>query len=719
MSFAGNLFTKLGLGDSSFASSRMSALLPQYISPPQRPVDEHDLAELSPRPEDALLADDPFNRRSSNSIYVNHTSSNAKVKASVTIQDPDRSPSRTGDDRYSYRAGKETYQKTQREPRRPSLRFPPEPRQSYGGNQGPQTSFFESMFAPRPTYADRTPPSKVDQTFKALERRERNMQKEIQSLLDAQDHALERHLAADDDHDDSISSQRSLTPEVAGSKGHIVPVRQPKKRRLSKREARAGILRCLTQLSNLKNEEEAYIATALAERKSALSRLRNLSSKRDNIVTEMKAIDSDRDRSFKGEIDALEQQHRAVCEDIENLEMKLRGLKHKKARLESKIAEAKSTRDSELSGYAGALKDCDKRIADIMNFPGIAVLEVESLLAQDADMKALIGDHLSGFEFLSLKPERRTLPMAKDWWEGELHILELRKIAVERDREALDEGAQLWQDILGRLEAHDQHLNVAMEAMGIYLKYSKKASEDERRQTEDILKKQYEMCKSIITDLEDLRKYTESQGWNPLVVSLTAELNYAMRLKSNLGETLRYVGWAEGIVTPQSSTPPPTTQRSSEDLLGAPGNTDGKANALVDDLTGSVIRRWDSVDEAGEDMNKGATTPPPPDAVADNTHEESDDNEVPPGLLVSEIHHESEDEEHNQIPPEFLSMHSPQSKRARSGTVKESGDATSAIAAGDDLEHTQGEDEGASLTRQDSLNEVPPDLLAESHPGDD
>ncbi|KAI0158324.1 hypothetical protein GGR57DRAFT_43680 [Xylariaceae sp. FL1272] len=686
MNFTGSLFSKVGLGGGAMSSST-----PEYNSPPQQPVHDHDLAELSPRPEHALLAyghspasptteNGGGSRSTQTTVNIHRRAGNGKAKASVTIQEPHRSPSSVGDAAtYGYEDGKMSNQ----DPKFPEIWRASSPYQHTSSN-APQMSFFESMFMPRPTYSDRSPSAKVDKTFKTIERQELSLEKQLQKLLNAQDYALEKSLASDEP-EDSVS--RSSTPDSIPPKGHVVPVRQPRKRHLSKKEARVGISHCLSQLSNLKNEEDAYIATALAERKSALSRLRNLSSKRSNIVTEMKAMESD--QPLKREIQKMQDQHRTVCSDIEKLEHQLRVLKQKKTRLEQRITEAKSRRESELSGYAGALKECDKRIKDIMDFPSISVLEVEGLLSKDADLKALLGDHMSGFEFLSLRPERRTLPMAKDWWEGEIKVLELRKTAVDRERNALDEGAQLWADVIGRLDAHDQHLSLAMTALASY------AARPEKRggEAEGTLKKQYELSKSTMTDLEDLQNYTEAQGWNLLAAGLGAELNYIIQLKASLADTLRVVGWADGVVTPRPSTP--TRKGEPVNLIGTPE----QAQKLEEDLTGSVIRRWDGTEESSNTNN------PPPDLLVDSRRHDND-NEALPGLF-SEAH-ESEDE-HNEVPPEFLSMHSPKRNKGKDKDVINL-DPPSDIKHGDGEEHDE-------LSRESSANEVPPDLLAESHVG--
>ncbi|KAI0809990.1 hypothetical protein GGR55DRAFT_695796 [Xylaria sp. FL0064] len=739
MNFTGNLFSKLRFGEAG-----MSSILPEYTSPRSRPVDEHDLAELSPRPEHALLADelysDALNDDSSNNMRSGRSSmihrqgkrNSAKMKASVAFQDSPWSPDRAGD------TGERAYQTHDQNTKapdtwRPSFTYTVEDHDSHG-TSGPQLSFFEIMFTSRPTHSERRSSVKVDQSFKLIERRERQMQQELQRLLDAQDYALEKHLARTIPDDDD-ATQRSGTPVSDAPNGHVIPVRQPKKRHLSKREARLGISRCMAQLSDLKNEEEAYIATALAERKSALSRLRSLSTKRNSIVAEMKAVESDQDRPLQNEIEKMEQKHRAVCEDILKLEERLRDLKRTKSRLESRIAEAKSTRDSELSGYKGALNECDKRINHIMNYPDVSVLEVEGLMAQDADLRALVGQHISGFEFLSLVPERRTLPMAKDWWEGEVQVLELRKTAVDKERGALDEGTQLWQDMVDRLEAHDQQLKMTFNALSEYSSSKQRQSASRLNELGEILKKQYAMCKETLRELEELQEYTEAQGWKLLVTALGAEINYFYGLKTQLGDTLHIVGWADGVVTPPRAgtlTASTSTPSRADDLLDKDFDDDDaqtRRNLEEEEkITGSILRRWDGTDEQLRRSTSEHTATITNHLEAQAAREDSDegDNEVPPGLL-SERQHESDDDEdderRNEVPPEFLSMHSParekrvaRSEPARGVEVGAQGGEDRGERYRDADEDEEGEGEKHHpLSRESSANEVPPDLLSESH----
>ncbi|KAI0002858.1 hypothetical protein F4779DRAFT_112859 [Xylariaceae sp. FL0662B] len=705
MSFGTSLLSKLRPG-----VDRMSPLLPLHTSPPSSSqADDVDLSELSPRPDQALLSpdnthDSPYkhgspgspNNTSSPSGSMDRASVRTKGKGkaiSFAYQDIPSTQSRAIHPIIDYTATRKTPRTNQTNSNGPEtwrLPFSPERRE----NARPQMSFMESVFSRRPSgSSDRTPRSEIDDTFKMIQRRERQMQKELQKLLDAQSEALERDLdGGDAGKDTSLDSKRAISPDSSSTStsnsnmpnGSVIPVRQPKRKLLSKRQARIGISRSVTMLSDLKNEEDAYIATALARRKSALSRLRSLSSQHKSIVAEMKAIEEDGDSPAKTEMTRMEDQYHTVCSDIEKLEQRLRRLKRTKVDLERKLEEARSTRESSLSGYKGALRQCDQGIRELMKYPGIEVLEVEDLMGPGEDIGALMSKHMSGFEFLSLRPERRTMEMAKDWWEGEVAILEKRKAAVDRERIALEEGSQIWQQALTLLVDFEGQLNRSLSAA---MANTSTRPSPGSKTPESILRDQYKALKAALREIQNLHDHVEAQGWNLLVVAIGAELAHFIGLKDYLAAVIRDAGYDDGLISPLRA--PNANLSTDGDLVDVRGNGAGEehrggGHEKEEELTTSVVRHWEEA-AVNEQSNNG-----PSNLLDADRREESDDNEVPPGLL-SETHHESEDDHPNEVPPEFLSMHSPQREKKH-------------------------EEKHHDLSRQSSSNEVPPDLLAE---GDD
>ncbi|KAI1771222.1 hypothetical protein F4818DRAFT_450062 [Hypoxylon cercidicola] len=695
MSLGTSFLSRMGLGD-----GRMSSLLPLHTSPPLRSPDEHDLADLSPRPDDALLPQD-FTYGNDNSPTHASSSIHPKGKGkgkgkgkAIAFAYPERQPfprSRTFDPASDFNTPANNAQRGLQVPPgiwRPNIR--PEHRNHSHDNIAPHTSFVESIFLGRPDRTtERSWRSEIDTTFKVIHRRERQMQIELQKLLDAQNAALERDLDGSDTRKPSPeSSQRTVSPDsiatTANSKpseGSVVPVRQPKRRVMSKRQARIGIARSVTMLADLKNEEDAYIATALAERKAGLSKLRNLSSKRKSIVTEMKALEEDHELPIKTEIVEMESQYRTVCSNIDELEERLQMLKRTKVDLGRKLEEARSIRDSSLSGYKGALKQCDQGITELMKYPAIQVLDTEQLKNRlGDDVALLLAKHMSGLQFLSLRPERRTMEMAKDWWEGEVAVLEHRKAVVDKERVALEEGSEIWQEVVAELVAFEASLEAVL-----------KQGDPDSGEPATILRSQYKALKKVLGELRELHSYVEAREWNLLIAAIGAELEHLVGLKEFLADMIRSAGYDDGSITPKLP--------SGNDLVdvrenGASNAEEGKQDPepYDEELSKSVVRRWDDIDEQ---RNREA---PPPDLLG-GEHREESDNEVPPGLL-SEVHHESEDEQQNAVPVEFLSMHSPPQSRDGQGEA-------------DKLRR-------AHLRREDSENEnqVPPDLLAEGQRDD-
>ncbi|KAI1089402.1 hypothetical protein F5B19DRAFT_377902 [Rostrohypoxylon terebratum] len=692
MSFGTSVLSRLRLGEAG-----MSTLLPLHTSPPSRPSEEHDLAELSPRADDALLSPvfsrdlPPPNGSSANHQNDDHNSAQSKGKGKAIafayqerpVYSRSRTPNSSGDRAFPT-GGNQKDLKVPPGIWRPKIRT--EQRDNGHAIISAPASLVESIFLGRSSRPDRSSDRdvryEVDNTFKLIQRRERQMHKELQKLLDAQGAALERDLEGEDvgkKASSEGSSRRGLSPDSATptstqvnlAGGPVVPVRQPKRKPMSKRQARNGIARSVTMLADLKNEEDAYIAAALADRKTALSKLRNLSSQRKSIMAEMKSLEEDNDLPIRTEIAAMEDQHRTLSANIERLEEKLRVMKRAKIDLERRLGEARSTRDSSLSGYKGALKQCDQGIANLMKYPGIQVLEVEGLKEQGGgDFIALMSKHMSGVEFLSLRPERRTAEMAKDWWEGEVAILEQRKAAVDKERAALEEGNEIWQHVLVLLLDFETRLN---ESLGIITQQHTPESDNPGH----ILRSQYKELQKTLHELQKQQDYVETQGWNLLIAAIGAELAHFIGLKEFLADVIRNSGYDDGTLTP--STP------GGIDLVDVRENASSRVEARAqspeedEELSRSVVRRWDG-------------SSPPADLLGGEQHREESDNEVPPGLF-SEMHHaESEDESHNDIPAEFLSMHSPPRGRDNHHLRRES---------------------------SETDNAVPPDLLAETRRGDE
>ncbi|KAI5855132.1 hypothetical protein GGS23DRAFT_589986 [Durotheca rogersii] len=730
MSLSASLLSRLRPGE-----GKMTSLLPLHTSPPPRASEEHDLDDLSPRPDDALLSP-----KFPSSFPRRNKVSGAPDKLDVNARDPDHKPLRSkGKGKAIAFAYQEPTRWRSRAPDTPDddsiasdntknkPRVPPgiwrpsihTEQRGYGQTTaGSHTSFVDSVFLRRPDRpSDRAARSDVDNTFKLMQRREHQMEKELQKLLDAQGAALQREL----DGTDAAASlpndaQPGRSPSSATSTAHsklsgasVVPVRQPKKKPMSKRQARVGIARSVTMLADLKNEEDAYIAAALAERKTALSKLRSLSSQRSSIAAEMRALEEDRELPIRAEIATMEGQRQEVCANIDVLEEKLRILKRTKAELERKLEEAKSIRDASLSGYKGALRQCDQGIADLMKYPGIRMLEADDIEKQTEDTDTLLSKRMSGFEFLSLRPERRTTEMAKDWWEGEVAVLEQRKAAVDKERAALEEGNEMWQQVVDLVSNFEGTLH---DSLQVVMKNSSEVPNPDIGNPESILQEQYEAIRRMLRELIALHDYAESKGWKLLIAAIGAEVAHFIGVKDFLAATIRSAGYDDRSITPVHAISKPSGPGGASDLVDVRENG-GVLKEYKDDpeedeeLSRSVVRRWDDIhDNAAPAVPAGRARSASADLLGASDRGDESDNEVPPGLLGEALGDRSRESVEddvpsvNEVPSEFLSMHSPPRGRDRAA---------------------EGYERRARVRRESSVtdNAVPPDLLAESRPAED
>lgn len=687
-----------------------SPVLPTYQK--RRKSNDYDLSELSPRPSSPLLSPDnvrDFGFQDS-VTYSGNGSTNilikgkGKAKAVAYAQQEEQFPPVSVVDRMRIHrekqsASRERERQAAEDARRvrngPSWKPPspsdyrdddradgqrnvPRPRQGQPTSLG--TSFM-GFLNPAPSTTERSPVGDVDNTFRTIQRRERQIQKELQKLLNAQAAALDQGEGSSGTNQDGSETPRGTsrassspyrsrsTSSYEGSPAPaVVPVRQPKPKPLTIRQVRNSIARLMAMLSDLKEEEDAYIASAISTRKIALARANKLSHQHKAIAADLRTLETD--DPLRKELEGMNEEHGKVNEDIQDLEGKLRALKHRKRVLESRMEEVKSERESGLSGYRGALKETERDIGEMMRVPGVKVLSVEDAAqasqgegADGPGHDVLAERALSGHEFMRMRPERRTIAMAKEWWEGEMALLSRRKDAVNTERDALFEGSGIWGGIVQLIIDYEKRLAAALSS-------SVQVRPEQREELEaELFQSQYRDLRQTIKELESELQYVQGKGWNLLVAAIGAELEGFMEGESILAGLMR----TKGYELPHDTGLLDLNEERSDDHQeprhsSKSPNKDDRTEVLDDELTGSVVQRWGGQsetrvlspprEERPEESNEASNDEATRDLVDGHEHTEESDNEVPADLLVSHHHvDESEDEHTNEVPAEFLSMH--------------------------------------------------------------
>ncbi|KAH7379718.1 hypothetical protein BKA64DRAFT_749893 [Cadophora sp. MPI-SDFR-AT-0126] len=346
-----------------------------------------------------------------------------------------------------------------------------------------------------------------------LERRERAIQNDLQMLLDAQSAGLvqgfggEAHGGADGSSDAGSSTPTSRSLQRSSSRGHqgsgIVPVRQPKRKVIGLRGARRGLLRDMEELVAVKREEMGILNGEIERRDVVLEKVNEWQKRIEGVRGQLSGysgsggadpVEGDAGDEEAQEIAELRTEERAVENEILEMEDRLAQMKARKRWLGERIKESINRREARLSSYRGALREVESEVKDFLRRPPIPV-------------SAVMGDEEG---FTALPASRRTLGMAKEWWNKEVAQLKTRQEEVEKEKAALEEGAEIWAESVKVVVDFEDDLRKQM------------ASSD--AQDSNLLRKQIDRMGEVIKTLSDTLGVAESRGWNLLICAVGAEL---------------------------------------------------------------------------------------------------------------------------------------------------------------------------------------------------
>jgi hypothetical protein len=394
-------------------------------------------------------------------------------------------------------------------------------------------------------------------------------------------------------------------------------------------------------LVELKVEESDRVVAAAAARKKALAQLRRLTGRRAGVATELATqLEEDGEGSIAQELRGLEDERAVVAQEISELEEKLVGLRNRKRWLDARVDDARNRRDAGLSGYRGALKELDAKVDSILRRPPVRPLDLEAVGAAAAgrnddgvgEQNGEADQSPGGVEFLSMRPERRTAQMATDWWESEITILDQRRDQIGKERGALEEGAEIWKEVVGLVTDFEtglrRELNGDAEVDG--------KGKRQAPSPEEAMHAQLEKMKLVMSGLEERLRFVEDRGWNLLICAVGAELEAFKQAYQMLREAL---GITSPAIRDDGLTPP----------LGR--SMSGRASPLKPSGSYHSDKRLVEVDEGKPSEEERDENDIPRDLLVSAQEDMSD--KKPPAIRPSLDREDSE----NEVPPEFLAEH--------------------------------------------------------------
>ncbi|EGD94203.1 hypothetical protein TESG_01725 [Trichophyton tonsurans CBS 112818] len=337
-----------------------------------------------------------------------------------------------------------------------------------------------------------------------IERQSRQLQSELQELLDAQSRILIVRQPLDSP--TNTPSTRSSTPTTSRTSGRKqtmpIPVRQPRKKAPTLRNVRQGILRSIHLLLCLKEEERDILNSEMYARKDAIDKVKTFMEKQAGLE---KHISQMRAGNQQKHVETLSNELRELEDEIKEVESRLAEMKARRQHMIDEITKRQNSVDAKLSSYEGALSLVKKDSEQFLKMPPIAPLHSDSVPTP----------------FFSLKPNRRTLQMAKEHWTQELSSLEKRSLTTDHEIEALQEGGQIWNDtaiLVTKTETTLRNTLNQLRKEGNSVE-SAKPTVAERTELSEVQK----MLTSTVQKLDEYLRLAEEKKWSLLICSIGAE----------------------------------------------------------------------------------------------------------------------------------------------------------------------------------------------------
>lgn len=458
-----------------------------------------------------------------------------------------------------------------------------------------------------------------------IERQSRYLQRQIQSLLDAQSDGLLASMRSPGQANNDVISNGSYTPPTSTTESRertvrTIPVRQPPMKKIGLRAARKGILRSMSDLLALREEEKRVLRRQIKQRQDAVREIDTFASKKAGLEQTLAELENDREgnraRKLKGEAQSLEQ-------EIEELELKLADMKARHRHIIQEVSRIENAVDAKLSSYKESLSILDTEVRRFLTIPPVQPL-------QDKSRKS---------SFYSLNPKRRTLELAREHWQTEQSELAKRQESVDMEIAALDDGGPVWQSVVKEISGFERRLRDGMQQSLMLSKSSMLPSYSEGGSQQEQGRQIIEDLEATTRLIEEKLKLAEEKDWKLLVCSIGTELAALREAQVMLKQMFGYSGQEDPEHDLAGAAETTTARNSTSNLRGA--DQQGDSHGADSDPTTTTVISPPMI-SVSEDEHADE---PPADLLKDVTSEElkptsfrseDEDDEPDPAWLLSD-----------------------------------------------------------------------------------
>ncbi|EEP77875.1 predicted protein [Uncinocarpus reesii 1704] len=281
--------------------------------------------------------------------------------------------------------------------------------------------------------------------FVLIERQSRQLQDDLQLLLDAQSAGLSAGLSNTANDYRSTGSSTPTPSHLASPRTTMtIPIRQPTRKKISLKGARRGILKSMDELLTLKEEERRIVDVEIGHRRDAVREV-------DAFISKQKGLESvltEAQREHESlRIQNLQRESRNLEKHIMDLENQLGEMKARHRQMLNEITHLQNSIDSKLSSYRESLALVHKDVQIYLQSPPIQPLRFTT-----SDTPT----------FYTLHPKRRTLEMAKEHWHNEGTLLRQRRRKADHEISALKEGGRTWHKVISTISSFETSMQKKM-----------------------------------------------------------------------------------------------------------------------------------------------------------------------------------------------------------------------------------------------------------------
>lgn len=357
-----------------------------------------------------------------------------------------------------------------------------------------------------------------------FEDRQHELEADLQFLLDAQVEGLTRGLEGGSS--DDRSSTGSTTPTVQSVRGESTRRRsKPIRRQPGLRSARKGIYNSIIALSTLKDDELRDIDDQIEEHDSTLEQIESWEQKRQGLQEASAKFDSS-EQTVR--VQRLRQEADVLQGEINQVELQLMEMKSRHRKLLRQAADAENSIQAKLASYTNSLRLLEE---DVQKFL--------SVKPSGSDARPISQD---GKQSLwELPSKRRTLEMAKEYWNQQRDFSGHERQQHEQEKAAYVEGAAMWKEVVTEVNGFERQLRTEMASLRPSSPNSQSAWEDQTdtgQGPSDGLKGLLTQIDVVVDSLDKKHETAEERGWKLLIAAIGAELDALKRGKQILSSVL-------------------------------------------------------------------------------------------------------------------------------------------------------------------------------------